>query len=156
MSHDKPFCCSYRWNLYNFSCESSYKWCHLIQMAWKRREKNCVERIAPFFMVNIARAVTASEVWTYLLETKGTCSRRQLLFYVFLSISFFINCHFHPQEHELDERKSFVLISEESEDEVSSRFGVSKSFICFVDKSVSCPLLMIIWFLFLSEATVGW
>lgn len=65
-----------------------------------------------------------------ILEMKGTCSRRQLLFYVFLSVSFFINCHFHSQEeHEHDERKSFVLISEESEDKVSLLVGVKKFYL---------------------------
>lgn len=60
---------------------------------------------------------------------RGNMFSKAIVFLRYLIRFFFINCHFHPHEHELDEKKSFVLISEESEDKVSLLFGVKKFYL---------------------------
>ena len=91
------------------------------------KERSVVERIAPSSFMVIARAVTAFEH----TRDDGNMFSQAIAFLRFLIRFFFINCHFHPQEHEQDERKSFVLISVESKDEekVSPLVGVKKFYL---------------------------
>lgn len=143
------------------NCEGSYKWCHLIQMAWK--SKSVLEEIAPSslpFCALIARAVTAfKHTWNDGNMFSQAIAFLRFLIRAFFSFRcfrlFFINCRFHPPKHEHgDERKkvSFWLVNGDEEEKVpgaaSSFSGVSKSFICFSVKRALCPFLMIIWFLF--------
>lgn len=140
------------WNLYFF------------QLQMVSSNTNSVEEVGSH-LISFLRLVAVPSS-----NTLETCSRRQLLSYVFLihrslSLSLtFINCHFHPPEtrtHDKDEKQSFVLISEGKSGggrNFSARVQCQKVFICvFRDttqprESGSCPLLMIIWFLGLFSA----
>lgn len=155
---DKPFLFLSRRNLYIFSCEGSYKWCHLTQMAWKSKKRFRGDRTFPPCLVRLSlRAVTAfKHTWNDRNMFSQAIAFLRFLIRFSSATLFFINCRFHPPKHEHavddDERKvSFWLVEERKLflffQLLSFFFSVSKSFICFFrERRVLCPFLMIIWF----------